>query len=475
MSEVVFGSHLDLDSNEIRNARLLNLTSGTAPGTPADGDVWTTTSGIYARINGATVGPLLGSTVWGTVTGTLSDQTDLQSALDLKAPLASPTFTGTVSLSTLTADTINGRDPDDLVLGPASATDNALVRFDGTGGKTVQDTPGLTVNDSGFITSDLVVSKASPNLYSLASSGNSTFYLASVAGATCQFVLRTGSFSNRWIFGKEGTAESGSNAGSNFTLMSYDDAGVLLRTDLTITRSTGAVTLAGTLAVTDTTDATSHITGSVKLSGGMGIAKKLYVGTDLNVAGIPTFTGTNVYHSVTGSATDFITGTQYGTLKITSGVGYTSSVVFNAGTTAGSGQRWLIFKDESTESGSNVGSDLMIRNYSDAGAYISTPLTITRSTGAVTLTGTLNGKIVNDLVTGPASATDNALVRFDNTTGKVVQNSGITVNDSGYITSDVTMSKASPILSVSASTQRVQHPNANRRRIWPSSLPGSAA
>ncbi len=136
MSEVVFGSHLDLDENEIRNARLLNLTSGTAPGTPADGDVWTTTSGIYARINGATVGPLLGSTVWGTVTGTLSDQTDLQSALDLKAPLASPTFTGTVSLSTLTADTINGRDPDDLVAGPASATDNALVRFDAATGKT---------------------------------------------------------------------------------------------------------------------------------------------------------------------------------------------------------------------------------------------------------------------------------------------------------------------------------------------------
>ena len=33
---------------------------------------------------------------WGGITGTLSDQTDLQSALDLKAPLASPTFTGTI-------------------------------------------------------------------------------------------------------------------------------------------------------------------------------------------------------------------------------------------------------------------------------------------------------------------------------------------------------------------------------------------
>lgn len=36
-----------------------------------------------------------GSAVWGTITGTLSAQTDLQTALNLKAPLASPAFTGT--------------------------------------------------------------------------------------------------------------------------------------------------------------------------------------------------------------------------------------------------------------------------------------------------------------------------------------------------------------------------------------------
>lgn len=38
-----------------------------------------------------------GGGTWGSITGTLSAQTDLQSALDAKAPLASPTFTGTVS------------------------------------------------------------------------------------------------------------------------------------------------------------------------------------------------------------------------------------------------------------------------------------------------------------------------------------------------------------------------------------------
>jgi hypothetical protein len=44
-----------------------------------------------------------------------------------------------------------------------------------------------------------------------------------------------------------------------------------------------------------------------------------------------------------------------------------------------------------TESGSNVGADFFIRRYSDAGALIDTPLTITRSTGLITLATALSG------------------------------------------------------------------------------------
>jgi hypothetical protein len=36
----------------------LNLPHGTAPTAPVDGDIWTTSAGLYVRINGATVGPL---------------------------------------------------------------------------------------------------------------------------------------------------------------------------------------------------------------------------------------------------------------------------------------------------------------------------------------------------------------------------------------------------------------------------------
>lgn len=39
-----------------------------------------------------------------------------------------------------------------------------------------------------------------------------------------------------------------------------------------------------------------------------------------------------------------------------------------------------------------------------------------------------------DLVKGPASATDNSIARFDGTTGKLVQNSGAYIDDSGNVT-----------------------------------------
>jgi hypothetical protein len=51
-----------------------------------------------------------------------------------------------------------------------------------------------------------------------------------------------------------------------------------------------------------------------------------------------------------------------------------------------------------TESGSNAGANFYIRRYSDAGALIDTPLTITRSTGAIGLATDLNG--INATFTG---------------------------------------------------------------------------
>ncbi len=59
----------------------------------------------------------------------------------------------------------------------------------------------------------------------------------------------------------------------------------------------GNITSDGILTLSNTTDASSTSTGGVIISGGVGIAKKLYVGTDLNIAGAVNMGGTQVIDS----------------------------------------------------------------------------------------------------------------------------------------------------------------------------------
>jgi hypothetical protein len=81
-------------------AVLKNINGGTITEslTIGSGKTLTIASGATINATGATITGFTASAAWGGITGTLSAQTDLQSALDLKATLASPTFTGVVSI-----------------------------------------------------------------------------------------------------------------------------------------------------------------------------------------------------------------------------------------------------------------------------------------------------------------------------------------------------------------------------------------
>lgn len=63
----------------------------------------TTTGAVFTKTDGGTVISVGGGGTWGSITGTLSSQTDLDTALGLKAPLASPALTGTPTAPTASA------------------------------------------------------------------------------------------------------------------------------------------------------------------------------------------------------------------------------------------------------------------------------------------------------------------------------------------------------------------------------------
>ena len=167
-----------------------------------------------------------GTAAWGEITGTLSNQTDLQSALDAKLNLTGGTLTGNLTISKA----------------------SPLLKVYGVG-------TGATISidaDSNSVENSLVFRN----------------------GGTTRVSLGLATSSSDFIFNS--TSTGGRNAGFQF---------INGATTLLTLANTGAVTLNGTLTNQSTTDSTSSTTGSINTAGGLGVAKALYVGTDANVAG----------------------------------------------------------------------------------------------------------------------------------------------------------------------------------------------
>jgi hypothetical protein len=79
----------------------------------------------------------------------------------------------------------------------------------------------------------------------------------------------------------------------------------------------------------------------------------------------------------------------------------------------------------------NTTTSLWEKNTLTAG----TGITVTNGAGSITIAASGGGGSGD--VVGPASSTDNAVARFDGTTGKLVQNSSFVVNDSGEVTTGI--------------------------------------
>lgn len=147
------------------------------------------------------------------------------------------------------------------------------------------------------------------------------------AGQSRQLLFRTGNV-NRWTVFSDNVAESGSDAGSNFNIARFSDAGVYQGASFSIQRSTGNVFINSNLNVTKAGAV------SVAISGDAGQPRQVIL--------------------LTGGVT-----------------------------------RWAMFADGVAEGGSNAGSDFGIGRFNDAGTFQDTSFAITRSTGNVSIANNL--------------------------------------------------------------------------------------
>lgn len=210
----------------------------------------------------------------------------------------------------------------------------------------------------------------------------------------------------RWALFKDETSESGSNNGSNFILNAYDDSGNVLGTAISVNRATQNITLKGvtanSLTATDTVginlnrnagsrseirwntasgdkrwalfkDETSE-SGS---NAGSNLILNSYDDSG-NVIGTPI----NINRATLGISlktitAESLTSTETVGVNLNRNSGSRSEIRWND---SSGNRRWALFKDETPETGSNVGSNLILSGYSDAGSLISPVLSFTRST-----------------------------------------------------------------------------------------------
>ena len=221
-------------------------------------------------------------------------------------------------------------------------------------------------------------------------------------------------------------APSGSNRRiiKNITIFNGDTAAVtvLIKYDNNATQRT---LVKVTLAVGDTwtTEGVFDSNGNLKQTiGNVNLATGV-TGT-LPIANGGTGTTSTTFASLTSNVT--------GTLPIANGGTGTTSTTFANLTSnvtgtlpignGGTGQ--TTYTDGQLLIGNSTGNTLTKATLT-AGSGIS----ITNGSGAITIAASGGGD-----VTGPASSTDNAVTRFDSTTGKLIQNSLVTIADDGAIT-----------------------------------------
>jgi hypothetical protein len=127
----------------------LNLPHGTAPTSPVNGDLWSTTSGLYYRLDGATTGPLLtAATIPWDTPGPIGSTTPSSGSFTTGA------FSGDITMTGSSTNFAANGSTAQLQFYHTKSSGNAWVRFqpvpqDGTGQATVDFF--RSTNTSGYV------------------------------------------------------------------------------------------------------------------------------------------------------------------------------------------------------------------------------------------------------------------------------------------------------------------------------------
>lgn len=297
-------------------APYITLTPGSAPGSLVNGQIWTTSTGVYAQVNGSTL--LLGSS--GTA-GVDSFNTRVGAVTLLYADVvaalaytpvnkAGDTMTGGLNVaSTLQIQGAAGTtrvayfdtggaarwavDANNTAeSGANTGSDFAIGRFSDAGAYldnpiqitrsngTVTIADALGVGGGANLTGGLAVSGGGGFSVNgpTALTGNATlsgnltlgsYYVTNgAAGSTTRAYYYQTSGVNRWLTNANQTAESGGNSGSDWAVCRFNDSGTFVDCPVTIIRSTGTAYFPDGVSISNSLG----VTGGINTTGGMTLA-----------------------------------------------------------------------------------------------------------------------------------------------------------------------------------------------------------
>jgi hypothetical protein len=412
-------------------ARLLGRT------TASTGAVEEITVGTGLSLSGGTLSATGGSAVWGAITGTLSDQTDLNTALS-----------GKLGTSLTSANIFVGN-------GSNIATGVAM-----SGDATIANTGALTIANQAVTYAK--IQNVAANTFLANATGSSATVQEIATNRIPLFASAiTGTPSASTFLRGDGvwTAPSGSGdvvgpaSATDNALVRYDGTtGKLIQNSTATLSDTGALAgltdvigVSGGLTITTVSNGDitidPHGSGTTTVTAGSG-------GVDITT----TASNANITLTPHGSGINVLSNAQVSSLTA-------SKVVFTDAsknlTSTGIGTSSQFIKgDGSLDSSTYLTANQTITLSGDVTGSGTTSITTTIATGAVDLsmlsaTGTPSASTYlrgdntwatvsgSGDVVGPASAVNNRVVFFDGTTGKLIKDSGLTL--SGSNTGDQTI------------------------------------